>query len=448
MNKLNFKPVTGTRDYYPDTLAIRNWLFEKWHNTSKLYGFEQYDSCIVEHTDLYTVKGGDDITNEMFFVGHSEQLGICLRPELTPSLIRMVINLPSGYPKPIKWYAIGQCFRFETVTSQRKREHYQWNVDIIDGEPTYSDGELLALLVHYFKSIGLTSRHIKIKISHRMLLQNLLEKLNVDSCKFNDICNIIDKIRKISRDEIIQKLYEIDLSYPIISTILDFVNIKSINDLENNWPEFNSIKLLHKILNVTNMYHINNWLELDLSIVRGLSYYTGLVFEAYSTLNGINRAICGGGRYDNIMKTYGVDKSMSCIGFGMGDVVIIEILKKLNLIPSPKKEVEYLVVQYYNNETVNDNLSLNNTDPDLTYAIDVVEKFRASGISAILYDKPIKKLSNVYKWSDKNNFSYTLLLTNNQIKLKNMKLSLNDPNKEINIDNLDKYINDIACNIN
>lgn len=189
------EPISGTRDFYPRDMCIRNWLFDTWMDTSEKFGFQNYDCPIVENADMYTRKGGDDILNEMytFQIGENKY---ALRPEMTPSIARMMTKCYKNGPVPFKWYSIGQCWRNETVCKGRKKEHYQWNVDIIGQVGSIADVELLLLIVTFLKNVGLTHDIVEIRVSNRIILQKVLKKMEINDDDCVKIYNIIDKIKK------------------------------------------------------------------------------------------------------------------------------------------------------------------------------------------------------------------------------------------------------------
>lgn len=386
--KINTFPPAGTRDFFPSNLKLRTWLFDIWTKISKSYGFENYDAPIVEHAELFTRKGGDDILSEMYTFKKGG-IDLALRPEMTPSLVRMIMQeyRPSPY-KPLKRFSIPQCWRYETTIRGRKREHYQWNIDIFGADNVKYEIELFLILVNFFKTIGLTPNDITIQISNRKILQTFLSQLNVPDDLFEQACIIIDKIGKLSRDEFIFRMMdEIKMNINDIDKIFEFIKIKTIDDLNIFLPHDDpSVVEIQQLVNLCKMTGIGEWVELNSSIVRGLSYYTGLVFEAFFKNSEIKRSVCGGGRYDNIMKTYGHNEQIPAIGFGLGDVVILDVLTEMNLLPTFESDVEYVVVPF------NDEL--------YPVAILVSEQLRAKNKNVITYCKGGKR-TNAFGYADK-----------------------------------------------
>ena len=350
MENVNIKlfSPSGTSDYFPLDMKYRNWLLDMWKQVSKEYGFDEYDSSIVEHSDLYTTKGGDDILKEMYSFT-MDNIKLCVRPEMTPTLARMVLSKITSETLPIKWFSVPQCYRYENVSSGRRREFYQWNVDSIGGENIKSEFEMFSLIVSFFKKIGLTSENIEICISNRMILQKVLNKMGItDETKILVAFNIVDKFDKLSKNELIERFEkEIGLKETDIEIIFKLTTIKDIKDLSLYLDEKDSVVIeLNKLFEMAEKIGIDEWLKFDLSIIRGLSYYTSAVFECFFKNLKMQRAVCEGGRYDNLLKTYGYKNEIVSCGFGMGNIVLFEGLKELKLLPKFEIEKDYLVIPF------------------------------------------------------------------------------------------------------
>ena len=369
--------VRGTRDFYPEDMRIRNWLFDKFHYASKSHGFEEYDTPIVEYEELYTRKAGEDITQQLYNFEDKGGRKLSLRPEMTPSLARMIMAKAGTLPIPIKWYSIPQCWRYERSQRGRGREHYQWNVDIWGVSGVEAEAELFSILIHFFSEVGLTSNDLRIRISNRKILEELLNSLSITGSQFTQTCIVMDKMDKIPMEAITEQLSEIGINDESISQILDCLNIKKLSSLATILGE-DSIALLelNNLFTLIDSYKLNDWVEFDTSVVRGLAYYTGTVFEAYDKSRDL-RAICGGGRYDKLIGTLG-GNDMPATGFGFGDMVILELLKEKNLLPAPKPENQDIVFCL---------------DQELrTAAMTVASKLRKSGrfVDLIIQNKKMK----------------------------------------------------------
>ena len=333
----------GTRDFYPDEMRLRNWLFEKFHAASAAHGFEEYDAPVLEYEELYTRKQGEEITQQLFNFEDKGGRKVSLRPEMTPSLARMVMAQAKTLPLPIKWYSIPQCWRYERTQRGRGREHYQWNVDIWGTESISADAELISVMVHFFKSVGLNSNDLVIKISSRKVLEEVLGTLGIQDDGFTQTCIIVDKMDKLPPEVIETQLREIGLNQSSISTIQTVLGIKNLNVLEKQLgTESIAVRELSNLFAMLDSYQILEWVELDASIVRGLAYYTGPVFEAHDR-RGELRAICGGGRYNRLLSSLG-GNDLPASGFGFGDMVIMELLSDRGLLPTISSGCQDVVI--------------------------------------------------------------------------------------------------------
>lgn len=336
------KGVRGTRDFYPEDMRARNWLFEKFHSAALAHGFEEYDSPVLETEELYTRKAGEEITQQLYNFEDKGGRKVALRPEMTPSLARMVMARSGALPLPIKWYSIPQCWRYERTQRGRGREHYQWNVDIWGAEGIEADAELLSTLTHFFRSVGLTEDDLVIKVSSRKVLEEVLGSLGIEGEEFAKTCIIVDKMVKLPEDVIQAQLAELGIASESISTIQSVLGISEFRDLEAALgSDSESVRELSSLFSLVESYGIGDWLEFDASVVRGLAYYTGPVFEAHDRAGEL-RAICGGGRYDRLIGTLG-GKDLPATGFGFGDMVVMELLSSKGLVPDIPSSVSDVV---------------------------------------------------------------------------------------------------------
>ena len=369
--------VRGTRDFYPEEMRLRNWLFEHFHAAARSHGFEEYDSPVLESEELYTRKAGEEITAQLYNFEDKGGRRVALRPEMTPSLARMVMAKSGTLPIPIKWYSIPQCWRYERTQRGRGREHYQWNVDIWGMRGVEADAELLSVLVHFFRAVGLKSDDLVIRISNRKILEEVLGALGITGEVFSKTCIVIDKMDKLSSEVIDKQLAELGHSHNSITRIKKVLGMKSLDSLSSELDsKSQAVKELRDLFALCESYGISSWLRLDASVVRGLAYYTGSVFEAHDRNNEL-RAICGGGRYDRLLSTLG-GKDLPATGFGFGDMVIMELLSDKNLIPRLSTGNEDIVIPL---------------DKNLRHAaMEVASKLRASGrsVDLVLDDKKMK----------------------------------------------------------
>jgi histidyl-tRNA synthetase len=335
--------VRGTRDFYPEDMRLRNWLFDNFDDAALLHGFQEYDAPVLESEELYTRKQGEEITQQLYNFKDKGDRKVALRPEMTPSLARMVMSRAGVLPMPIKWYSIPQCWRYERTQRGRGREHYQWNVDIWGTDAISADAELISVLVTFFRSVGLTEEDLVIKMSSRKVLEEVLGSLGLEGDIFAKTCIIVDKMDKLPADVVSEQLGDLGLEKSAIQTIQSTLVIKDMNSLEEILgKESAAVTELTSLFSALEAYGISGWIEFDASIVRGLAYYTGPVFEAHDRAGEL-RAICGGGRYDKLLSTLG-GKDLPATGFGFGDMVIMELLAEKGLVPELIGGVDDVVI--------------------------------------------------------------------------------------------------------
>ena len=324
--------VRGTRDFYPEDMRLRNWLFERFHSAARSHGFEEYDAPVLESEELYTRKAGEEIVGQLYNFEDKGGRKVALRPEMTPSLARMVMARAGALALPIKWYSIPQCWRYERTQRGRGREHYQWNVDIWGMNGIEADAELLSVLVQFFDSVGLSSEDLVIRISSRKVLEEVLGSLGLEGEIFAQTCIIVDKMDKLPEDVIEAQLSDLGLVSESISTIRSVLGITDLESLSSSLSSDSEALIeLQSLFSLCDSYGISDWVSFDASVVRGLAYYTGPVFEAHDRAGNL-RAICGGGRYDKLIGTLG-GNDLPATGFGFGDMVVMELLADKGLLP-------------------------------------------------------------------------------------------------------------------
>lgn len=360
----------------------------------------------------------------MYNFKDKDENDVTLRPEMTPSLARMILKRGKALLLPIRWFAIPQCWRFETIQLGRRREHYQWNMDIIGVSSISCEVELLGCITSFFNSVGLTANDVGIKVNSRKVLQQVLEPLGVVGEKFNPVCVVVDKLDKLSEEQVHNELKNLNLGPEVIEKITEALTIKSLEDLELLLGSSNvAVKELKLLWELSTAYGFSDYLIFDASVVRGLAYYTGVVFEAFDRQKKF-RAICGGGRYDGLLSMYGSKEIIPAAGFGMGDIVIIELLKSKGLLPIHNSSIDIMVVPF--DESMRTN------------ACKVAQRLRKSGKSVEIQLIPKKKLAWCYELADRLGAKQLCLVApdewkNGEVRIKNLRLSETDPEKEVNL---------------
>ena len=318
--------LPGFRDFYPEPLPhpdvwsadARQHIFDHWRKVARRYGFREYDGPPLESLELYTTKSGEEIIGQLYNFTDKGERALSLRPEMTPTLARMIATHERNYKKPIKWFAIPQLFRYERQQKGRLREHFQFNADIIGENDSAADAEIIALLIDSLRSLGLTSSDFVIRLSSRMAWQQFFNQRCSDATKSYDFYQVIDKLERDEPAASRARLEKIGFN---------FDDVRAFIDASAPTPE---LDVVVKNLSSRGMA---DFVRIDYNVIRGLAYYTGVVFEAFDR-KGEFRAIAGGGRYDNLVKLMSGGKvDLPALGFGMGDVVLFELLKARGLLP-------------------------------------------------------------------------------------------------------------------
>ena len=345
---IDLQPVRGTRDFFPDEMRLRNWLFEVWRNVSEQAGFEEYDTCVLEHEELYVRKTGDEISKQLYSFEDKGGRRLSLRPEMTPSLARLVLQQEKSLSFPIKWFSMPQCFRYERMTKGRRREHFQWNADIIGQHEVVAEAEILMLLISACESMGLSTNDFRVFINDRRILNAILSQINVPQVLHSEVMVIMDKRDKIPPEALSKMLEEMRMTTKQVGQLNEYLSKSDLEELRENLKNTEGIEELQHLMKLMETAGYKNYLQFDISIVRGLSYYTGAVFEVNSPEKQ-HRAICGGGRYDSLLSTYG-GETVPAVGFGFGDVVVLDVLKELERFPELPRKLDYTIIPFANEQ--------------------------------------------------------------------------------------------------
>ena len=318
--------LPGFRDFYPEPLPhpdlwsadARQYIFGKWRESARRYGFRKYDGPPLEPLELFTTKSGDEIIGQLYNFKDKGERHVALRPEMTPTLARMIAAHERSYKKPVKWFALPQLFRYERQQKGRLREHFQLNADIIGESDVAADAELIALLIDSLRAFGLTETDFVIRLSSRNAWHDFFVRHQGDTAKEYEFYQAIDKLEREEPGTNEQKLRALGFSLVEVMALIE---------------EAKPTAELQTILDNLGARGLGDYVKVDYGVIRGLAYYTGIVFEAFDR-KGDFRAIAGGGRYDNLVKLVSGGKvDLPALGFGMGDVVLLELLKGRELLP-------------------------------------------------------------------------------------------------------------------
>jgi histidyl-tRNA synthetase len=337
-------PLPGFRDFYPEQLAERAYITGVWRDVARRFAFVEYDGPPLESLELYTSKSGDEIVGQLYTFTDKGDREVALRPEMTPTLARMVAARANALRKPVRWFSIPQLFRYERQQKGRLREHFQFNVDIL-GEPGLAaDAELLAVAIETMRALGLGPNDVRARVSDRQLLNALLAAAGVEPDQFAATYATIDKVGREPIAVTREKWAKATGSNEVAAKLEKFVLTKDLETLRGQpltAAAHEAIERMAEYLSLLESLGVQEWVDFDLSIVRGLAYYTGTVFELFDA-SGEFRAICGGGRYDDLLEAIG-GAALPALGFGMGDVVIGELLRARGLIPDLKSGPDFWI---------------------------------------------------------------------------------------------------------
>lgn len=340
---MTFQALPGFRDFPPEDLAFRSHILAAWRRVATRYGFEEYDGPPLEPLELYTAKSGDEIVGQLF---HFEDKGgrhVALRPEMTPTFARMVSAHARSAPKPIRWFAMPQLFRYEKQQKGRLREHFQLNCDLVGEAGPFADAEVIALAIDVCRELGLTAADFRVRLSDRSVLYAMLIGSGLSTEQIEVVLPVLDKYEKVGADVTLQRLLDLGLGART-DGVMDLLEVRSaarLRALAQEWGVLSNTWVLGQVTDALESMGLGDFVEIDCSIVRGLAYYTGTVFELFDR-QGAHRAICGGGRYDTLLSSLGgVD--LPAVGFGMGDVVLGELLKDRGLRPVAPARIDAYV---------------------------------------------------------------------------------------------------------
>ena len=337
--------LPGFRDFYPEEFAERAHILSVWRDVARRFAFVEYDGPPLEPLELYTRKSGDEIVGQLYNFTDKGDRAVALRPEMTPTFARMVAAKANTLRKPVRWFSIPQLFRYERQQKGRLREHFQLNVDIVGETSVAADAELLAVALEIMRAFELTPEDVVARVSDRRLLGALLSSVGVRETDLAAVFAVIDKIERQPRSISDEKLAALGLAEDQIGAMFALLETSSLAGLRDQYGRSTSVATrlddVERYFEYLTNLDVSQWARLDLTVVRGLAYYTGIVFELFDA-KGEFRAICGGGRYDDLLETLGgVD--LPALGFGMGDVVLGKLLAARGLRATPVAQPDFWV---------------------------------------------------------------------------------------------------------
>ena len=386
-SKTLIQAVKGTREFYPEEMARRNFIYDQACRAAQHFGYQEWDGPFMETIDLYAAKSGEELVKEQSYV--FEDRGgdlIALRPELTPSLARMIAQKQGELTFPVRWWSFGPFWRYERPQKGRSREFFQWNVDMLGVNSPEADAELIAVAATFLKSVGLTPDQASIFVNNRRLMDARFDALGVPSEKRMEVSNLVDRRAKMDPAKWEAYALETGLTQPQLD------GLKTVLADYELWQKSEELVRLFKTLDALG---VREYVKFDPNIMRGLLYYTGTVFEAFDLSGGVRRSILGGGRYDNLLRDVGGDP-LSGVGFAMGDVVIGIVLQEKGLIPAFVPTPAPVLVTVFD-----ESLWLK------SYAL--AAELRAAGLDVTTYPEPAK-LPKQFKYADRMGMRATLVI--------------------------------------
>ena len=400
--KKTIKTVKGTREFYPETMSLRNYLYDKVRNASQSFGYQEWDGPFIETIDLYAAKSGEELVKKQSFTFEDrggEQ--VTLRPELTPSLARMIAAKQNELTYPVRWWSFGPFWRYEQPQKGRTREFFQWNVDMLGVNSPEADAELIAVAAAFLRSVGLSPELARIYVNNRRLMDSEFDALRIDPEKRLDISGLVDRRTKMEPAKWDENALELGL---------DQTQLNGLKAILGNYDLWKKSDELTRLFAALEALDVKEYVTFDPNIMRGLLYYTGTVFEAFETSGSLKRAILGGGRYDNLLADVG-GQPLSGVGFAMGDVVIGIVLQEAGLLPEFDLTPASALVTVFDESL-------------LLKSYELAAKLRQAGLNVMVFPEPAK-LPKQFKFADKMKMKVALVLgpdeaENGQVAVKNL----------------------------
>jgi histidyl-tRNA synthetase len=394
--------VKGTREFYPEQMALRNFIYEKVRAASQAFGYQEWDAPFIETIDLYAAKSGEELVKKQSFT--FEDRGgdfVTLRPELTPSLARMIAAKQNELTYPLRWWSFGPFWRYEQPQKGRSREFFQWNIDMLGVNSPEADAELIAVGATFLRSVGLDPQRAVIYVNNRRLMDSEFDALGIAVEKRLDISNLVDRRTKMEPAK--WDSYALELG-------LNQKQLDGLKEILGNFELWKKSDELVRLFTALEALGVKDYVKFDPNIMRGLLYYTGTVFEAFETSGSVKRAILGGGRYDNLLADVG-GQPLSGVGFAMGDVVAGIILQEAGLLPEFIPSPASILVTVFDESM-------------LMKSFELAAQLRKAGLNVMVFPEPAK-LQKQFKFADKMKIRIALTIgpdeaANSQVAAKNL----------------------------
>jgi len=394
--------VKGTREFYPEQMFLRNFIYEKVRAASQAFGYQEWDAPFIETIDLYAAKSGEELVKKQSFT-FQDRGGdfVTLRPELTPSLARMIAAKQGELTFPLRWWSFGPFWRYEQPQKGRSREFFQWNIDMLGVDSPLADAELIAVAATFLRSVGLNPQLASIYVNNRLLMESEFDALGILPEKRLDVSNLVDRRSKMEPAK--WDAYALELG-------LTQKQVDGLKDILSNFELWKKSDELVRLFAALEALGVKEYVKFDPNIMRGLLYYTGTVFEAFETSGSLKRAILGGGRYDNLLTDVG-GQPLAAVGFAMGDVVIGIILQENGLLPEFTPSPASVLVTVFD-----ENMWME--------SFELAAQLRSAKLNAMVYPEPVK-LQKQFKFADRMKMKIALTVgpdeaENDQVAVKNL----------------------------
>lgn len=413
---LTKKPYKGTRDFFPQDMRVREYLFTKMAQTAKSFGYEAYDGPLLEEVDLYLAKSGEELIHEQIysFLDRGER-NVAIRPEMTPTLARMVAQIHKEAPKPLRWFAIPNLMRYENPQKGRLREHWQFNADIFGAPQGKGEFEVLDLIINFLQSLGANQSHFEILINDRNIVETLMkENLGLDKETAYKAYKLIDRSKKIKAEDLQKQAH--DLLKEKATDFLQYLEISNLSELKNFFPSLD-LSFFQRLQGS----HLADFIKFDPGIVRGLDYYTGVVFEVFDKNPSNRRAIAGGGAYANLLQIFN-EEPLAGVGFGLGDVTLKDFLEVHNLLPDFSKAQTQLLLASMDDESE-------------TTVQKISSELRKIGVSVEQYFGNMKP-KKIFTYQEKKGHPFCALIGSNEINEKKFTLKSKEKSCEFSFDQI------------
>lgn len=412
---LTKKPYKGTRDFFPPQQRVQDYMFKYMRQTAHSFGYEPYNGPLIEEVDLYKAKSGEELINDQIysFTDRGERL-VAIRPEMTPTLARMIASIHREEVKPIRWFSIPNLMRYEKPQKGRLREHWQFNCDIFGSAGKTGELEILQVVISLLENFGANDQHFEVLLNDRAVIDTIFKKIiKANEEQTHRLYKIVDKAKKVPKEALDKMVQELSLSAEQVNCFNQYLTLDSFEAVfsfvkEHNFAE--EMQSLEELIQSLKSLDLDRYITFDPTIVRGLDYYTGIVFEVFDKHPSNRRAICGGGAYANLLKIFN-EEPVPGVGFGLGDVTLLDFLESHELLPKELSTGIELLNTFQVEEATQTSLRM-------------AQSLRKEGVSVLQSPAPLK-FKKAFNIAQKKGVLFALFIgdeevKNNEVQVKNL----------------------------